>query len=54
MEMNDMVRHKAAQAGVDVSVKSSGAAPLAAGEEPRPVMSGDILKIFDMHAKRAA
>jgi hypothetical protein len=49
------LRAKAAAEGVDISVKSSGgAAPLAAGEEPRPVTSGDIMKMFDMHAKRAA
>jgi predicted TIM-barrel fold metal-dependent hydrolase len=41
--------------GVDVSVKSSGgAAPLAKGEEPRPVTSGDIVKMFSAHAQRAA
>jgi predicted TIM-barrel fold metal-dependent hydrolase len=49
------LRAKAAQQAVDVSYKSSGgAAPLAAGEAPRPVTSGDIARMFQMHAERAA
>jgi hypothetical protein len=40
--------------GVDVSVKSSGgAAPLAEGETPRPVTSGDIVAMFLKHAEAA-
>ncbi len=49
------LRAKAAKAGVDTSTKSSGgASPLAAGEEPRPVTSGDIVNMFMAHAQRAA
>jgi hypothetical protein len=50
------LRATAAQAGVDTSYHSAsgGASPLAAGEEARPVTSGDIMRMFDAHAKRAA
>ncbi len=49
------LRAKAKAEGVDVSFKSSGgAAPLAAGEEPRPITSGDIINMFTKHAQRAA
>ncbi|MDO6414461.1 amidohydrolase family protein [Sphingomonas sp. BIUV-7] len=48
------LRAKAAEQGVDVSVKSSGgAAPLAAGEAQRPVTSGDIVQMFMKHAEAA-
>lgn len=48
------LRAKAREQGVDVSVKSSGgAAPLAAGEEPRAVTSGDIMGMFAKHAQAA-
>jgi hypothetical protein len=48
------LRAKAKEQGVDVSVKSSGgAAPLAAGEEPRPITSGDIVGMFQKHAEAA-
>jgi predicted TIM-barrel fold metal-dependent hydrolase len=40
--------------GVDVSARSKGgAAPLGKGEEPRPVTSGDIMKMFDPRARAA-
>lgn len=46
------LRAKAAEQGVDISVKSSGgAAPLKAGEEARPVTSGDIVAMFKAHAE---
>jgi hypothetical protein len=46
-----VLRARAAEQGVDVSVKSSGgAAPLAAGEK-RPVTSGDIVSMFQQHAQ---
>jgi predicted TIM-barrel fold metal-dependent hydrolase len=45
------LRAKAMERGVDTSYQSSGgAAPLAAGERPRPVTSGDIVKMFQIHA----
>ena len=48
------LRKLAAAKGVDVSVKSSGgAAPLADGEEPRPITSGDIVAMFNKHAEAA-
>ena len=48
------LRAKAAEQGVDVSVRSSGgAAPLGAGEAPRPVTSGDIVAMFKKHAEAA-
>ena len=48
------LRRKAVEQGVDVSVKSSGgAAPLAEGEEARPVTNGDIIAMFQAHAKAA-
>ena len=48
------LRAKAKEQGVDVSVKSSGgAAPLAAGEAPRPITSGDIVGMFEKHAEAA-
>ena len=49
------LRAQAAAKGVDVSIKSvtGGAAPLAAGEEARPVTSGDIIAMFAKHAETA-
>ena len=48
------LRAKAKEQGVDVSVKSSGgAAPLAAGEKPRPITSGDVVAMFQSHAEAA-
>ena len=48
------LRARAMEQGVDVSVKSSGgAAPLAEGETPRPVTSGDIVAMFLKHAEAA-
>lgn len=48
------LRQKAAQQGVDTSVRSSaGAAPLAAGEEARAITSGDIVQMFMKHAETA-
>jgi len=48
------LRAKAAADGVDISVRSSGgAAPLAQGEQERPVTSGDLMKMFSHHAKAA-
>jgi hypothetical protein len=48
------LRAKAAAAGVDTTPKSSGgAAPLAEGEEPRTITSGDLMKMFAHHAKAA-
>jgi predicted TIM-barrel fold metal-dependent hydrolase len=48
------LRAQAMEQGVDVSVKSSGgAAPLAEGETPRPVTSGDIVAMFLKHAEAA-
>lgn len=48
------LRAKAKEQGVDVTVKSSGgAAPLAEGELPRPVTSGDIVGMFQAHAEAA-
>ncbi len=48
------LRAKAKAQGVDTSYKSSGgAAPLAAGEQVRPVTSGDVVKMFQAHAKAA-
>ncbi len=45
------LREQAKAAGVDTSVKSSGGAtPLAAGEEPRPVTSADIGRMFQQAA----
>ncbi len=48
------LRALAKQQGVDTTPKSSGgAAPLAAGEEPRTVTSGDIMRMMQEHAKAA-
>ena len=48
------LRAKAAAAGVDTATRSAGgAAPLAAGETPRPVTSGDINAMFKKHAEAA-
>jgi predicted TIM-barrel fold metal-dependent hydrolase len=48
------LRAKAKAAGVDTTPKSSGgAAPLAAGETPRPVTSGDVMKMFADQQKAA-
>jgi hypothetical protein len=39
---------------VDTSVRSSGgAAPLAAGQDARPITSGDIVQMFMKHAETA-
>lgn len=49
------LRAQAAAQNVDLSFKSSGgAAPLAAGEAPRAITSGDIVNMFTKHAQRAA
>jgi hypothetical protein len=46
------LRAKAAAKQVDVTLKSHGGArPLAAGEAPRKVTSGDIAGMFDRHAE---
>jgi hypothetical protein len=46
------LRAKAAAAGVDTAPKSTGGAkPLAEGEVPRPITSGDLMKMFAHHAK---
>ncbi len=48
------LRARAKAAGVDTSPKScGGAAPLAEGEEPREVTSGDIVQMFTRHAEAA-
>ena len=48
------LRARAAAAGVDISPKSSGGrAPLAPGEKPRPVTSGDIMAMFSKHDRVA-
>ncbi|MDB5968648.1 MAG: amidohydrolase [Hydrocarboniphaga sp.] len=48
------LRAKAIAAGVDVTPKSSGgAAPLAEGEAPRVITSGDLMRMFSQHAKAA-
>jgi predicted TIM-barrel fold metal-dependent hydrolase len=49
------LRAQAKAAGVDTTPKSSGgAAPLAPGEEPREITSGDIVKMFTKQAQEAA
>jgi len=46
------LRAKAAANGVDTTVKSAGgAAPLAAGEKPRAITSGDVNAMFRKHAE---
>ncbi|NGY03945.1 amidohydrolase family protein [Solimonas terrae] len=48
------LRAKARADGVDITPKSSGgAAPLAEGETPRVITSGDLMKMFSHHAKAA-
>jgi hypothetical protein len=48
------LRDLAKRQGVDTSYKSSGGAnPLAAGEKPRPVTSGDIQQMFQKQAEIA-
>jgi predicted TIM-barrel fold metal-dependent hydrolase len=48
------LRAKAAADKVDVTPRSSGgAAPLAEGEEPRVITSGDLMKMFSHHDKAA-
>ena len=48
------LRAKAKAAGVDTTLRSTGgAAPLAAGEEPRPVTSGDVVAMYTKHAEAA-
>jgi hypothetical protein len=45
------LRKKALAAGVDTTpISSGGAAPLAAGEKPRPVTSGDVMMQFGRQA----
>jgi predicted TIM-barrel fold metal-dependent hydrolase len=46
------LRAKAKAAGVDTTVRSAGgAAPLAAGEKPRAITSGDVNAMFKKHAE---
>jgi hypothetical protein len=41
--------------GVDIATRSSeGAAPLAKGETPRIITSGDLMRTFSHHAKAEA
>lgn len=48
------LRRQAVAAGVDTTpISSGGAKPLAEGETPRPVTSGDIIKMFMSHAEAA-
>ncbi|BFM07762.1 amidohydrolase family protein [Halioxenophilus aromaticivorans] len=48
------LRAKAQEQGVDVTPKSSGgASPLAEGEAPRRIVSGDLVKMFKHHAEAA-
>jgi predicted TIM-barrel fold metal-dependent hydrolase len=48
------LRAKAAADKVDVTPKSyGGAAPLQPGEQPRPITSGDIVRMFTQHQKVA-
>ena len=48
------LRAQAKAQGVDTTPKSSGgAAPLAAGETPRTITSGDIMRMMQEHAKAA-
>jgi predicted TIM-barrel fold metal-dependent hydrolase len=48
------LRARAKAVGVDTTpISSGGAAPLAPGEEPRGITSGDVMKMFTMHAKAA-
>ncbi len=50
------LRAKAAADGVDTTQKSMGgsATPLAEGETPRRVVSGDLMKMFAHHAQKAS
>ena len=44
------LRQKAIDKGVDTTpISSGGAAPLAAGEKPRPITSGDMASMFQRH-----
>jgi len=46
------LRAKAKVAGVDTTlISTGGAAPLAAGEKPRPVTSGDVVAMYSKHAE---
>jgi len=48
------LRKKGKEAGVDTAlISSGGAAPLAAGEEPRPVTSADVVAMYTKHAQAA-
>jgi hypothetical protein len=48
------LRAKAEAAGVDTTpISSGGAAPLAPGEQPRTITSGDLMKMFSHHSKAA-
>ncbi|MDE8654561.1 amidohydrolase family protein [Novosphingobium album (ex Liu et al. 2023)] len=48
------LRAQASAAGVDTTlISTGGAAPLAEGEEPRPVTSGDVVAMYKQHAEAA-
>jgi hypothetical protein len=48
------LRAKAKAAGVDTTpISSGGAAPLAEGEQPRPVVAKDIVEMYTKHAQAA-
>ncbi len=48
------LRAKAKAAGVDTSlISTGGAAPLAPGEKPRPVTSGDVVAMYSKHSEAA-
>ena len=48
------LKAKAAADKVDVTMRSfGGAAPLAPGEKPRPITSGDVLEMYNRHRKIA-
>ena len=48
------LRAKAEAAGVDTTlISTGGSAPLAEGETPRPVTSGDVVQMYQKHAETA-
>jgi predicted TIM-barrel fold metal-dependent hydrolase len=48
------LRQKAKEAGVDTTpISTGGAAPLADGEQPRPIVSKDIIEMYTKHAAAA-
>jgi hypothetical protein len=48
------LRKKAEEAGVDTTlISTGGAAPLAPGEKPRPVVSKDVVEMYTRHAQAA-